>query len=45
LLNGSVYFATNGKNSVGTICYSNCIHLCPDSTYSVEFVLLVARWT
>jgi len=27
------------------LCYSNCIHLCPDSTYSVEFVLLVARRT
>jgi len=22
-----------------------CIQLCPDSTYSVEFVLLATRWT
>jgi len=26
-------------------CYSNCTNLCPDSTYSVEVVLLVARQT
>jgi len=29
----------------GLFCSSNCIHHCPDSKYSFEFVVLVARWT
>jgi len=33
------------KVLLGLFCYSNCIHLCSDSTHSVEFVLLVAKWT
>jgi len=32
------------KVLLGIFCYENCIHLCPDSTYSVEFIL-AARWT
>jgi len=38
-----VYFAINGKISAGTILLF--IQLCPDSTYSVEFVSLASRWT
>jgi len=42
-LNDNVYFAINGKSSAGTILL--CIQLCPDSKYSVEFVLLATKWT
>ena len=41
-LNGNVYSDINGKSSAGTILV--CIQLCPDFTYSVEFMLLVTRW-
>jgi len=42
-VDSSVYFAINGKSWAGTILL--CIHICPDSKYSIEFVLLITRWT
>jgi len=43
LLNASAYFAINAKSSAGAILlYELYPHL---STYNVEFVMLVARWT
>jgi len=41
LLNGCVYFATNGNSSARTILPTELRP--PLSTYNVEFVLLVTR--